>query len=154
MPFAFLTPLFFIGAAALSIPLLVHLIQREKKQVIDFPSLMFLRKVPYQSVRRQRLKRLLLLALRCAALLLLVAAFARPFLPHAATPLATRSAREVVILLDKSYSMSYGERWQRAQQAAQHAVGSLAPGDHASLVLFDTRADAVVRSSPDAGTIA
>ena len=50
---SFLTPLFLVGLSALAIPVLIHLIQRERKRVIEFPSLMFLRKIPYQSVRRR-----------------------------------------------------------------------------------------------------
>ena len=45
---SFLAPLFFAALAALSIPVLIHLIQREKKQVVRFPSLMFVQRVPYK----------------------------------------------------------------------------------------------------------
>src|SRR3954464_7371 len=50
---AFLTPLFLLGLGAIAIPVLIHLIQREKKHVVEFPSLMFVRRIPYQSVRRR-----------------------------------------------------------------------------------------------------
>ena len=59
--------------------MLIHLMQRERKQVVEFPSLMFLEKIPYQSVRRRRIRDWPLLAMRLAAILLIVAAFARPF---------------------------------------------------------------------------
>jgi hypothetical protein len=39
---AFLAPLFFAALATLAIPILIHLTQRERKQVVEFPSLMFL----------------------------------------------------------------------------------------------------------------
>ena len=39
----FLAPLFFVGLAAIAIPILVHLIQRERKDIVEFPSLMFIR---------------------------------------------------------------------------------------------------------------
>ena len=84
----FLTPLFLLGLAALAIPVLIHLTQRERTTVVEFPSLMFLKKIPYESVKRRRLRDLLLLALRAAALALIVAAFARPFLRG---PLKSRS---------------------------------------------------------------
>ena len=72
---AFLAPLFFLGLAALAIPVLVHLIQREKKTPVQFPSLMFLRRVPYQSVQRRRINNWPLFLLRCLAVLLTVLAF-------------------------------------------------------------------------------
>ena len=75
----FLAPLFFAALATLAIPILIHLTQRERKQVVEFPSLMFLEKIPYQSVRRRRIRDWPLLAMRLAAILLIVLAFARPF---------------------------------------------------------------------------
>src|SRR5918911_3420223 len=80
MGWSFLTPAFLAGLAALAVPIIVHLIHRERRETIAFPSLMFLRKIPYRSVRRQKLRHLLLLALRCLAIAIIVAAFARPFL--------------------------------------------------------------------------
>ena len=126
----FLAPLFFVALAGLAIPVLLHLTQREKKQIIRFPSLMFVRRIPYQSVRRRKVQNWLLLFVRMAALALLIAAFARPFImrPDAAAP-SGAGAREVVVLLDTSYSMGYGDRWERARKAAEDVVSGLSPSD-------------------------
>src|SRR5215208_844426 len=124
----FLTPLFLAGAAALAIPVLIHLINREKKVVVQFPSLMFLHKIPYKSVRRQKIRHLLLLILRCIALALFVAAFARPWFDRSSNVGAgSTSARAVVILIDKSYSMGYGGRWEAALDKAREVVGAINP---------------------------
>ena len=80
---SFLTPLFLLGLGGLAVPVIIHLIQRERKNVVQFPSLMFLQRIPYQSVQRRRIRNWPLLLLRLAALALIVAAFARPFLPQA-----------------------------------------------------------------------
>src|SRR5438552_3524537 len=101
----FLAPAFLAGLAAIAVPVLIHLIHRERKVVIEFPSLMFLERIPYKSVRRQKIRHLLLLILRCAALALLVAAFARPFFQKHRPPITGRGARELVVLLDRSSSM-------------------------------------------------
>src|SRR5712691_2943381 len=102
---SFLSPLFLAGLAAVAIPILIHLIQRERKRVVQFPSLMFLQRIPYQSVRRRRIRHWLLLAMRVAAIALIVLAFARPFLKQGALAAATvAGAREMVILLDQSAS--------------------------------------------------
>src|ERR1700682_3169857 len=116
----FLTPFFLLGLSAIAIPVLIHLIQREKKRVIEFPSLMFVRRIPYQSVRRRRIRHWFLLLMRAAALALIIAAFARPFFRQSATALAVSAggSRELVILLDQSASMGYGDHWERARNAA------------------------------------
>src|SRR3954469_667361 len=147
---AFLTPFFFVGLAAIAIPVLIHLIQREKKRVIEFPSLMFVRRIPYQSVRRRRIRHWALLLLRAAAIALIVAAFARPFMRQGAVAAAVGGgAREVVILLDRSASMGYGDHWSRAQDAARGIVRGLGREDRATLVLFDRNAEENMRATAD-----
>jgi len=118
--------------------------------VVEFPSLMFLRRIPYQSVRRRRLRDITLLMMRLAALALIVLAFARPFFrTDSLSAAAQNGAREAVILLDTSYSMDYGDRWTKAQAAARDAIRAMRPGDRASLVLFSSGADVAVRSAGD-----
>src|SRR3982750_4440569 len=114
---SFLAPLFLVASAAIGIPIFVHLIQRERKRVIQFPSLMFVQKIPYQSVRRRRIRHWFLLLMRAAAIALIVAAFARPFFPPGAAAAAAASGgnRELVVLLDRSASMGYGDRWDKAR---------------------------------------
>jgi hypothetical protein len=149
----FLTPLFLLGLAALAVPILIHLTERERRTVVEFPSLMFLKKIPYESVKRRRLRDLLLLALRAAALALIIAAFARPFLRGSELVASGGGAREVVVLLDRSYSMGAEDGWARAQQAARQAVEGLTGLDRVSLVLFDSSAELVLRSSADVSRV-
>jgi len=146
----FLTPAFFLGLGAIAIPILVHLIQREKKRVVEFPSLMFVRRIPYQSVRRRRIRHWALLLLRAAAIALIVAAFARPFVRQgAAAAAAVGGAREVVILLDQSASMGYGDHWAKATEAARGVVRGLGQNDRATLVLFGKNAEENMRATAD-----
>lgn len=141
MGIGFLVPAFLIGLAAIAVPVFLHLLNKERKGVIPFPSLMFLERVPYREIRRQTIRHPLLLALRCLALILLAAAFARPFLDRdPALSADAGNAREVVVLLDRSYSMGHGTRWTRARDAARGALGGLGPADHASVVAFDDHA--------------
>src|SRR5262245_33846580 len=147
---AFLTPLFLLGLAGLAVPVIIHLIQRERKNVVQFPSLMFLQRIPYQSVQRRRIRNWPLLLLRLTALALIVAAFSRPFFRRQAfAASASGGAREVVILVDKSYSMGYGDRWARASAAARDAIGQIGPSDRASIVFFDSAPEVALRSTPD-----
>ncbi len=151
---SFLTPLFLVGLGALAVPIVLHLIQRERRNVVQFPSLMFIRRIPYQSVQRRRIRHWLLLALRLAALALVVLAFARPFFRHTDVAAAAGTgAREVVVLLDRSYSMAYGDRWQRAQAAAQNAINGLRASDRGTVVLFGSDAEVTLRSTADRGRL-
>jgi hypothetical protein len=151
---SFLTPLFFAALTAAAIPVIIHLIQKERKNVVAFPSLMFLRRIPYQSVNRRRIRNWPLLLLRLAALSLIVLAFARPFLrKDALAAAAAGGAREVVLLVDRSYSMGYGDRWQRAIAAGRDTIGRLNPGDRATLAFFDSGVEVALRSTSDKGRL-
>ena len=151
---SFLAPLFLLALAGMAIPVLLHLTQREKKQIVHFPSLMFVRRIPYHSVRRRKLQNLLLLAIRLTALGLIIAAFARPLLTRPDAPVAIgQGARELVVLLDVSYSMGYGDRWARAQAAARDALRGLGASDRGSVVLFASGADIAMRSTAEVGAL-
>jgi len=154
MGLSFLAPVFLAGLLALAIPVLIHLSYRQKSSVIEFPSLMFLQKVPFRSMKRQKIRHWLLFLMRCAAIGLLVLAFARPFIdrPGVAAAMAA-SDRDVVVLLDNSYSMSYGDRWDRGKQAAHDVIDNLGGADRASLIVFSDTARLLVRSTSEAGVL-
>jgi hypothetical protein len=150
---SFLAPALLAGLLAIAIPIVVHLVQRERRTVLAFPSLMFLRRIPNQSVRRRAIRHWPLLALRILAFALIAVAFARPFLSGSVAPAAaTGGTREVVILLDRSASMGYAGHWARAQDAAKRVVQGLAPGDRASVVFF--AADVEIAARADSGRAA
>ncbi len=147
---ALLAPVLLVALSAIAVPILVHLVQRERKTVVPFPSLMFLRRIPHQSVRRRAIRHWPLLALRILAVALIVLAFARPYqrrLEGAA--IFSGGAREVVILLDRSFSMGYSGHWDQAREAARRMVRGLGPGDLGTVIFFGRQAEIGPRSSPD-----
>src|SRR5262249_1363425 len=106
--------------------------------------------IPYQSVRRRRIRHWALLLLRAAAIALIVAAFARPFMRQGAVAMAAvGGAREIVILLDDSASMGYGDHWARAQDAARPVGRGMTANDPAPLVLFGKNAEENMRATAD-----
>lgn len=140
----FLAPLFLAGLAALAVPIIIHLTHRERETPVRFPSLMFLRRIPYRTRRRQRIRHWLLFLLRAAAVALVTMAFARPWLRGVAAGAPSgEPAREVVVLVDRSMSMSAGDRWDRAVAAGRSVLNALGPRDRATLVLFAERGDAI-----------
>lgn len=134
-------PLFFLGAAAIGVPLLLHLVKRERAQKVEFPTLMFLRRISRKNIRYQKLRHLLLLMMRVLAFLFVVLAFMRPFrtLPQAAAAAPGRITRALVILIDNSMSMGYGDHWARAVKAAEDVVRGAQPGDKVAVLEFSDR---------------
>lgn len=134
---SFLTPLFLIALAGLVGPILLHLTRQERGRPVRFPSLMFLEKIPFQEKSRRRIRHWLLLIVRLAALGLLIAAFARPFVRGGRlAAVGGPAAEEVVIMLDQSWSMEMGDNWDEAVSRARSVVGALRPRDRVSLIAF------------------
>lgn len=150
---SFLAPLFLAALAAIAVPVIAHLIQRERRTIVEFPSLMFVQQIPYKSVEKRRIHNWPLLLLRIAALTAIVIAFARPFFGMDPVRAAATGDRDVVVLLDRSASMGYGDRWARAQAEARRIVDTLSGNDRATLVLFDDAPEEVVRATSDRGTL-
>jgi Aerotolerance regulator N-terminal/von Willebrand factor type A domain len=138
---AFLYPVFLAGAIAIAIPIVLHLLRRDVAPEIPFPAVRLLRRTPLEQTRRRRIRDLLLLAARVAALVLLAAAFARPYFTEAAgdSPL-------VIVAVDRSYSMGAPGRFERALTLAREAIDATRRGDRIAVVAFDDRAD--VLSAP------
>jgi len=143
---AFLSPLFLLGALAVAVPIALHLFHRRTEVIIDFPAVRLLQRAPVEQHRRRRVRELVLLALRIAALLLLAIAFARPYLASAVVPM---SSPLTVVAVDTSFSFSSPGQVAKAQAAARSAVDS-APASHAvALVSFGDDATVVVPPTPD-----
>ena len=141
-----LAPLFIAGLLAIAIPIIVHLVHRERKEPLAFPSLMFLRRVPFRSAKRQRIRYWSLFLLRVAALILIATAFARPWvrrdLPAAG---GAAGGKDIVVLVDRSYSMSAAPVWSRAQRAVQDAVEDAAEADRVAVIGFGEQAELLAR---------
>jgi len=111
---SFLSPLFLLGAAAILGPIVFHLIRRVTREKVPFSSLMFLQPTPPRLTRKSRLEHILLLLLRCLALILLAMAFARPYFAN--DQQMELDADEQVhhcLLVDMSASMRREGAWEQ-----------------------------------------
>jgi len=140
-----LAPLFLAGLAALSLPLIFHLVRRTPRGRQEFSSLMFLSPSPPRLTRRSRLDQILLLLLRLAALGVLALAFARPFLRESAMlSLSDLPRRRMAILVDNSASMRRADLWRQAIAQAERELDELAPHDDVALFTFSDHLETVV----------
>jgi hypothetical protein len=132
---SFLYPAFLIGAVAVAIPIVLHLLRRDVAPEVPFTAVRLLRRSPVESDKRRRLRDVLLLMARVAALVLLAAAFARPYIQRAA-PDAVR-----VVAIDRSYSMSGPATFARALESARGAIAEAGSRERTAVVAFDDHAD-------------
>ncbi len=132
----FLYPAFLAGAVAIAIPIVLHFLRRDIAPEVPFSAVRLLRRSPVARSRRRRLRDLLLLAARVAALILLALAFARPYLAGASAASSLR-----IVAVDRSLSMSAPGTFGRAAVLAVQAIGEAAPGERVALIAFDDRAD-------------
>lgn len=104
----FIHPLiFWTGVGAVSMPILIHLLNRRRFRIKDWAAMKFLLESVRKNRRRLRIEELILLALRCLLILILAMAVSR-FVGCA--PSIQRGAGEAgsqtsVFILDDSYSM-------------------------------------------------
>src|SRR3954462_3822982 len=103
---SFLYPAFLIGGIAIALPIVLHLLRRHVAPEVPFTAVRLLKRSQLERDDRRRLRELFLLIARVVALLLLAAAFARPYL-LSATP-----GGVLIVAVDRSYSMS-GPRFTR-----------------------------------------
>src|SRR6185503_18827769 len=126
-----LAPLFLAGLLAIGLPWWLHRLSSDNPNKQRFSSLMFLEPGEPRRVLAKKVQYLLLLALRIAVLAFLALAFAEPAFRHTPQAGDQSGARLHLIVLDGSASMTYGNRWQRAQEAAGEILGGLGGDDRA-----------------------
>lgn len=146
---AFLTPLFLFGLLAAALPVAIHLIRKEKPPRVVFGSIRFLKTTSRKLILFQQIQQWLLLLLRAAVICLLVFAFARPLFDSRLASLVDADPESVVILVDTSMSMQYGDRFQRAREEALEVVSGLSSGDEVAVVAFASGTVAVRELSGD-----
>lgn len=146
---SFLSPLYLVGIAGVVVPVLIHLFGRRRPRHLRFPSLMLLHAAQQRRTSPLRIRRLISLLMRMAALVLLAMALAGPLARSRTLARVAPGGRMFAIILDASVSMSARgdstSAFERARTAAREIISALPPG---SRVLFGT---AGARLEPLAG---
>ena len=98
------------GLIASSIPIILHLLNLRKLRKIEFSSLIFLKELQKNKIRKIKVKQILLLIIRTLIVALLVFSFSRPVMKGYLSGFGSHAKTSVVIILDDSYSMSINDQ--------------------------------------------
>lgn len=154
----FLNPWFLAGLAAVAVPVLIHLLTRDRVRRVSFSTLRFFAKVSRKVLRRKRFREMVLLAMRGAVLALLALAFARPLWHgRAADAVGPGAPAQVarVVLVDVSASMARPGMPEALRAAARGALDGLSPGTASvALVTFADAARVEVALTPRLADVA
>jgi aerotolerance regulator-like protein/CARDB protein len=135
----FLNPAFLWGGLAASIPVIIHLINRRRARLVQFPTIKFVLRSERRVARKYRVKQWLLLALRTLVLFLLTTALAEPVLqPNVGDLTNLNQPRALVLILDNSMSMAYQTAgmtaWELAKEVSDLVLQELRPQDQAAVL--------------------
>ena len=138
MSFGFLNAAMLLGLAAMALPVLAHLISRRRFDIVQWGAMQFLQ-LGRKTRRRIRLEEILLMLMRMGILGLIAFGMSRPWASGGAlSTLTGRVSRDVVLVLDGSYSMGWKGPIHtphiQAIQWGHQCIDTLRPGDTVSIL--------------------
>src|SRR5947209_8710702 len=143
---AFLAPYLLWGTLAAAIPLALHLFFRSRYRTVPWAAMKFLLASMEQTSRRLRFQELWLLVLRCALLVVLAVALARP-LTTRVRGTGPGNAVDAVMVFDTSLSMGAADgpknRLGRAKDAALKLIDELPEHSTVQIIACADRATLV-----------
>src|SRR5829696_5750189 len=127
---SFLSPIFLWALPLIGAPVLIHFFARKQRERIRWGAMEFLMASAVPRRRFLRLTDLLLMLLRVAIVLAIVAALAQPMIAH---KLGTRGPRDVILILDNSMSTARKIRgetvFEQELSEAAKLIGQLEASD-------------------------
>lgn len=146
---SFTAPAMAAGIVMLGLPILAHLWARQTRRLRVYPSFRLLQESIAEQTRMRKLRRWILLALRCLVVAALVAAFVQPvWRASRAEALAATQQNAVVLVIDASASMQAQHQgtplWEVARASASRILGDLRRGVDVANVIWATAQPAAV----------
>lgn len=137
---SFLYPAFLWAIAAVGVPVIIHLFNFRRYKKVFFTNVRFLQELKEETQSKQKLKHLIVLALRCLAIISLVFAFAQPYFKKQQTALQAGD-NLVSVYVDNSFSMgaqgAEGELLEQAKDKARSIAKSYRSSDLFQLLTND-----------------
>ena len=138
-PISFLNPLMLAGLAAIAAPIILHLLNRQRFRIVPWGAMMFLRQSLAKAKRRLRFQHLLLMLVRILILAFLALALARPLMKTAFTAYLGHSRTDLVLVLDSSFSTTYGggetSDFENIRRTALSLIDTLRQGDTVLVII-------------------
>src|SRR5215216_936505 len=150
---AFLNAYLLTGLVLASVPVIIHLLNRRRFQLVEWAPMKYLKLTIKTNRRRLRIEQLILLALRTLLIIMLILAVARPALSESGLGRVFGGKGRVsrVIVIDDSLSMGYQVERRPAFEVAKQAVGELASGigpqDSVTAVVTSAPGQPIVREA-------
>ncbi|MDR2836203.1 MAG: BatA domain-containing protein [Bacteroidales bacterium] len=123
---SFINPNFLWALFAISLPIIIHLINFRKFKTVYFSNTTFLKKLKNETQTRTKLKNILILISRILMIVFLVFAFAGPFIPNNKFQTENNETSLTAIYLDNSFSMQAeskkGQNYEQAKQIAKQII--------------------------------
>ena len=146
-----LNPVLLWGMLGISVPVIIHLLNRFRHREIEWGAMALLRKALVVRSRQVRIEDLIVLLLRCLAILLIALAMARLTLKASGSRWLRKDPEvAVVIAIDASYSMAHRplvhSRFGRAADRVRDVLKTIKPGTPVSLVLMGARPRMPIRN--------
>jgi hypothetical protein len=143
----FLNPLMLFGATAISVPIIIHLLNKRKFDHVQWAAMRFIQASVEQNQRRLEMEDILLLILRCLMLLFLALALARPTMQRASGLIGGGGVNAVVVV-DNSYSMGASDgvntRFDLAKKAADEVINLLPTGSSSAVIMASDAPDGLI----------
>ncbi len=148
----FLHPTYLIAALAALVPLVIHLLHRQRVVIIEFPSLEFLRTLLRKRTRRFQLRQILALILRMLLIVFLALALSHPTLKgKGAVKGHVPTAASIVI--DDTFSMMRKkdgvELFEIAKSKAKQLLSYFGPSDQVEIFLVSDAGEAIYTDQSD-----
>lgn len=126
---SFLAPFYALAALAIAAPIIAHLVRKRPKDKIEFSSSLFLEKDIPRLTKSSQIDQWWLLLLRGLLILLVAAAFARPYWNTPTASDSVRSGTRRVLMVDVSASMMRDGVMDQAKRRSLEWIQSAQPED-------------------------
>ena len=104
----FLQPLFLIFTSLAVIPIIIHLISERRYKKYYFSSIKFLKEIHSGSIKKMKLRQLLILLFRVLWIIALILAFSQPFWKKFKS--GNSSLENGILIVDNSFSMNIDDQ--------------------------------------------